>query len=177
MPYTRSLSDLHRARRQDGVVLVVALVMLAIISLASVAVMRNSLSGDKVSDNTRRHTQALQAAQAGLRYCENQVLDSKLTPEPVAPTPTDEAWRTFSNWTSGTIRQTVSEDFMTGKDHPAPPVNMPQCMAQLRTVGSALVVVVTARGFSDNYIQTNGRTEAGSVVWLQSILQLAATGG
>lgn len=166
----------RQSRKQEGIVLVIALVMLVVISLASVAIMRNSLSGDKVSDNTRRHTQALQAAQAALRFCENEVLDTKLMPQAAASSMNDETWRTFGKWSDESIRRTVSAEFMTGPDHPAPPANLPQCMAQFRSLGGKLIVVVTARGFSDNYTHTNGRTEAGSVVWLQSILQMASTG-
>jgi hypothetical protein len=49
-------------------------------------------------------------------------------------------------------------------------------MAQRRTLTGAAatdnIVVVTARGFSDNYVQDSaGHTQSGSVVWLQSIIQ------
>lgn len=167
-------------RRQTGVVLIVALVMLVIIGLASAAIMRNVLTGDTVSDNNRRQAHALQAAQAALRYCEGKVQDDASAIALPAVTNIDnEDWKTFSNWlkqpTMAGAPKTVPASFLTpGGTNPTVPKKLPQCMAQFRTVGSGQVIVVTARGFSENYEadSTTGRTEAGAVVWLQSIIQL-----
>jgi Tfp pilus assembly protein PilX len=168
-----------RPHRQRGVVLIVALVMLAIIGLMSAAVMRNALSNDVVSDNNRRSNQATQAAQAALRYCE-QLLTGEVT-VPAGATalstaaaetnPSNERWTSFSNWklatNAGGPVSVPSTVYASSK--------APQCMAQKRTLGSSEVIVVTARGFSDNYAENSdasGRTKAGSVVWLQSIIRL-----
>lgn len=165
--------------RQRGVVLIVALVMLAIIGLMSAAVMRNALSNDVVSDNNRRSNQATQAAQAALRYCE-QLLTGEVT-VPAGATalstaaaesnPSNERWTSFSNWklatNAGGPVSVPSTVYTSSK--------APQCMAQKRTLGTSEVIVVTARGFSDNYAENSdasGRTKAGSVVWLQSIIRL-----
>ena len=159
--------------RQSGVVLIVALVMLVVIGLASVSIMRNAISADIVSDNARRQNQALQGAQMALRFCENRVLAGTLPP---AAAITDSAtqtenWQVFTNWTNKN-NHTVASDTI-----PAP-ANTPTCMAQFRTIGAVggvggtNVVVTTARGFSENYVENNTRqTQAGSVVWLQSIVQ------
>lgn len=180
----RPSNPLHARRRQRGVVLIVALVMLVVIGLASVAIMRNVMGNDLVSENNRRHAQAMQAAQAALRFCELSVASSTMVP--AAPTPpAEEPWRTFSNWqgTAGTKANggpvRLPADFMNSTtshtdrygDGRAP---LPQCMAQMRSVsGSGTVVLITARGFSDNYAaKSNGDTAAGAVVWLQSIIQL-----
>lgn len=168
------------AHRQAGVVLIVALVMLVIIGLASAAIMRNVLTGDTVSDNNRRQAHALQAAQAALRYCEGKVQDDAAANAlPAVANIDDEDWKNFSNWlkaasTAGAPK-TVPASFLTpGGTNPTVPKKLPQCMAQFRTVGAGKVIVVTARGFSENYEadSTTGRTQAGAVVWLQSIIQL-----
>jgi type IV pilus assembly protein PilX len=172
-------------------VLVVALVMLAIIGLMSAAIMRNAISTDVVSDNNRRQTQANQAAQAALRYCEKLVTGEVTVPAgspafSVATAVTSQAnetWVTFANWlaaqAAGGPVAVPSTVYTTSKP--------PQCMAQHRTIqispappapatADTDVVVVTARGFSDNHEQdAQGRTKSGSVIWLQSIVQLEAT--
>lgn len=164
-------------QRQSGVVLIVALVMLVVIGLASVSIMRNAISTDIISDNTRRQTQALQGAQAGLRFCEMQVTsnDVAVAPEAAAASIQEEDWQTFSNWQATGKRRDVTAGFLQDADSKGAPLHVPQCMAQLRTVGgtAGTVVVITARGFSDNYTEdtTNHRTQAGAVVWLQSIVQ------
>jgi len=159
-------------------VLVVALVMLAIIGLMSAAIMRNAISTDVVSDNNRRQTQANQAAQAALRYCEKLVTGEVTVPAgspafSVATAVTSQAnetWVTFANWlaaqAAGGPVAVPSTVYTTSKP--------PQCMAQHRTLtGANDVIVVTARGFSDNHEQdAQGHTKAGSVIWLQSIVQL-----
>jgi type IV pilus assembly protein PilX len=184
---TRSpLSQGMTARRhQSGVVLIVAMVMLVIIGLASVAIMRNALNTDLISDNSRRQNQALQAAQAALRFCEGQIVAGLLTPATAITDATTqkEDWQTLSNWyaDTNTSRRVVTTDFIAGSTQTDAPSFRPQCMAQTRTVGSGAsassVVVITARGFSSNYAEdaTSRRSSAGSVVWLQSILQLAGS--
>lgn len=177
MMHKRAPSSSRNA--QSGVVLIVAMVMLVVIGLVSVAIMRGAMSADTVSDNTRRQAQALQAAQAALRFCEERIRTSAFTPAPAAATVNTENWRIFSRWQDATLVHTVEQAFLADQNSPSTP-NLPQCMAQLRAItGSATnpVVVVTSRGYSDNYTQTNGQTQAGSVVWLQSIVQFAVASG
>lgn len=171
------------ATRQSGVVLIVAMVMLVVIGLASVAIMRNTLDSDIISDNNRRQGQALLAAQAAMRYCEALAArsDATLKVLEAVDTPAQEAWSTFSNWTDDSDTGSVKEvdasylkSSSISEDKAPRPANapLPQCMAQKRTLPSGEVVVVTARGFSDNYAaDSSGRTTSGSVVWLQSIVQ------
>ena len=62
-----------RARAQRGFSLIIAMLMLAVIGLASAAIMRNATSGDQVANNNRLQTQANQYAQLALRFCESQL--------------------------------------------------------------------------------------------------------
>lgn len=179
LPMHLSHPSLRSSRpAQTGVVLIVALVMLVVISLASVAIMKGAINTDSVADNNRRQGQAMQGAQAGLRYCENQVTAKALTPSAAAGTVATEEWKNFAKWkTNSAPKQSVPANFLATDDSNAPVVaHLPECMAQFRALGSTQVVIVTSRGFSDNYVEnSDGKTQAGSVVWLQSILQLAAT--
>lgn len=56
------------------------------------------------------------------------------------------------------------------------PTTLPQCIVERQTLPGATpfpVIVVTARGFSTDYqADVNGNTTNGSVVWLQSILNM-----
>jgi Tfp pilus assembly protein PilX len=192
-PFNRPCMQVSsRSRRQHGVVLVVALVMLVIIGLASVAVMRNVMSNDLVSENNRRQGQAMQAAQAALRFCEGELVKNVMTPAAAVDAENDENWNTFSNWTTdgalssgGPVR--VNEAYLNSASQgqstrydtdDTSGTTRPQCMAQNRVLADGRsVIVVTARGFSDNFVadptQSNV-TVAGAVVWLQSFIQLAA---
>jgi Tfp pilus assembly protein PilX len=59
-------------RAQQGVALIVALVMLVIIALMSVSVIRGSLTSDLIANNARSQSLAQQSAELALRYCERQ---------------------------------------------------------------------------------------------------------
>jgi Tfp pilus assembly protein PilX len=175
----------HRATKQSGVVLVIALVMLVVIGLASVAIIRTASNTDAVSENSRRQNQAMQAAQAALLYCEQQIATDQLSP--AAATTGTENWRTFTNWndtqSNGTRARggplvvpvtTLTTNGVTGSRY-SNAIPLPRCMAQNRTVGSDAVIVVTAIGYSDDFAADgSGRTQAGATVWLQSFIRFAA---
>ena len=72
-------SALRQRRGERGVALMVALVMLVIIGIASVSIMRGALSSDLIANNTRVQTLAMQAAQIGLRYCEDEAVKHALS--------------------------------------------------------------------------------------------------
>jgi type II secretory pathway pseudopilin PulG len=59
--------------RQRGFSLIVAMVMLAVIGLASAAIMRNATGAGQLAASHRLRTQAGQFAQVALRFCENQL--------------------------------------------------------------------------------------------------------
>jgi type IV pilus assembly protein PilX len=159
-------------RRQQGVTLIVAMIVLVIIGLTSAAVMRGALSTDIVANNSRVQTLAMQAAQIGLKYCEIQTLQTikDITVLDVNP---PEQWDTFANWAKGAgMANEVPEAYMKSENGTFSPDHLPQCMAQKVDVNGKTVYQITARGFSPDYTQDGGFTETGSVVWLQSIVYL-----
>lgn len=171
----RNRSSLQR-RGQRGVALMVALVMLVIIGIASVSIMRGALSSDLIANNTRVQTLAMQAAQIGLRYCEDEAVKdamSQPTLVHVLPDAGERAWETLSNWADDEKVNEVPSQYMESDNSTFVPGTMPQCMVQLRNLGGTNIYEVTARGFSPDYAaDDDGNAASGSVVWLQSLLRI-----
>lgn len=173
-------------RAEQGVALIVALVMLVIIALMSVSVIRGSLTSDLIANNARSQSLAQQSAELALRYCERQadadikagtttfvlaaLADDDSNPANGRPT----RWDTFANWFGGgAVAVTVPDTVLVSADSPVKPPS-PQCLPEYTFLndGTTQVVLITARGFSPDYQQDDtGRTTAGSVVWLQSMLR------
>ncbi|RTL30115.1 MAG: hypothetical protein EKK47_11360 [Burkholderiales bacterium] len=161
--------------KQQGVTLLVVMVMLVVIGLVSVSAMRRAASADLVANNSRLEQLAKQSAEAGLRYCEAQIdtASTKLTIQSAQKPPALPMWQTLSNWSSSNIAVTVPTDFMKSADAAmVTPKQLPQCMAEYSPLDNN-IVIITSRGFSPDYsAMKNGETQSGSVIWLQSIVSL-----
>jgi type IV pilus assembly protein PilX len=173
----RRFSRLPRTAQQ-GVALIVALVMLVVIGLTSMAVMRGSLSADLVANNARVQTLASQQAQIALRYCERQLIepDASRTITIRDQLPVGYVWESFSNWFgAGKIADEVPAGLVASGDSSFVPATTPQCLAERNALPDGKgVFIVTARGFSPDFsADTDGRTLRGSVVWLQSTVRLS----
>ncbi len=164
-----------------GFSLIIAMLMLAVIGLASAAIMRNATSGDQVATNNRLQTQAGQYAQLALRFCEMQLAQAPAARSATLFDPaTPAAWATQSRWTTSgsNSAHTLSATDMGSSVQPRV---APQCMME----GTALphVYTVTARGFSPDFRadRGTGATRSGSVVWMQATIYadsaVAAPGG
>lgn len=164
---------LHTRSRQQGITLLVVMVMLVVIGLVSVSAMRRATNADMVANNSRLEQLAKQSAEAGLRYCEAQLIDPDKTLVVQAANATTPAWNTFANWQSGGKATTIPEAYLKSTDTAISlPRQLPQCMAEYSPLGNS-VVIVTSRGFSPDYrANNNGETQSGSVIWLQSIVSL-----
>jgi len=163
----------HQAAKQQGIVLVVVLVMLVVIGLASAFTMKQGINSDAVSQNVRAEALAQEAAQIALQFCEQQAAADKTK---IKVAHNQGHWNDLANWqkASGDSVPTTLDDksFASANASFAPKV-MPQCMAEYSPL-NAKVVLVTARGFSPDYEQdaTSRQTLRGSVVWLQSTIRL-----
>ncbi|MBC5785006.1 hypothetical protein H8N03_18815 [Ramlibacter sp. USB13] len=168
------------ARAQRGVSLIITMVMLVIIGLTAAAAMRSAISSEKVINNMRSEALAQQYAEAALRYCEQQMAlpsvsrVAKLQDDQIATIDYGAAtkWETTTSWVGGTpARVIVPNEQFKNTDSSFSPSVAPQCMAEKQKLadGTSVAVVVTARGFSPDYAaDADGKTTAGSVVWLQS---------
>jgi len=145
------------------------MLMLVIIGVMSVAVMRSVTSTDQVATGNRVQTQANQAAQMALRFCEDQL---GVTGGPVTvykPAPSPPAWTLKANWTKGGAHMayTLGRGDIQGGNANFPAVP-PQCLAEVSATDTS-IFTVTARGFSADYSHDDSyNTRTGSVIWLQS---------
>lgn len=145
--------------------MIIALIMLAIIAMMGASVVRSSMNTELVANNTRLQTFAAKAADFALRDCERRVLapaGALLIPQAFVD---GAQWNNIDNWSAG-------NDVDSATDGKAAMSTKPQCMAEYGDAANTFVVV-TARGFSPDYsADANGRTQTGSVVWVQSFLSL-----
>lgn len=177
----------HAPRRQSGIVLVVALIIMGVMAIASTAALKLALSGSQIAQGLRTANLAMQAAESGLRWCELQTRlwavnqPSAMTPQPAQANDLTRLWRTRANFgtamavpvpaavlnAAGLVNYPVLPDCiceeiaLEGVSNPPDPLN-PRAF------------LITARGFSPNYSRTNGET-AGGEVWLQSQIYIAHT--
>ena len=194
----RALPSRPLPARENGVVLVVVLVMLVVLGLAAASTMRNVSGSELVAQGARNHSSASQYAMAALMYCERQARDTPATAIMAPPAAADAAgnvtlWERSATWfaAAGTQPNLVPESAIKPTDATLtsgivlPP--RPQCIAECvslpaptagyapstRCNGANEAVYVTARGFSGDFTaDTNGHTTTGSAVWVQSILRM-----
>jgi len=182
---SRSYMRARQAPRQQGVVLVVVLVLLVAVTFMSVSVMRSSLGSDLLTNNNRTQALAMEVTQAALRFCEMDLRQNTgavlFTDTPPirarAATAAAMAWKVKNNWTGSTATaKTLQQSHLKSANTSLTPTKMPQCIAEFDPV-AANVIVVTARGFSPDYSEdATYAVKSGSVVWLQSRFMFAPTG-
>ncbi len=163
--------------RASGFSLIIAMLMLAVIGLASAAIMRNATSGDQVANNNRLQTQANQYAQLALRFCELQMVqEASARKVPLLPVATKPAWTVKDNWMKA--GSSSAHTLATAEIGSAvQPRVAPQCMMEATDVPN--VYTVTARGFSADFKADpgTGATRSGSTVWLQATILAESDGG
>jgi Tfp pilus assembly protein PilX len=174
-------------KKEKGVVLPIALIMLVIISFAGLLAARNSASYEQFSNNMRTNQVARQSAEAALRYCERVAIDQVENEgvnyaadagKIVSTTLTSDAnisdgeWNKKASWddaAANLIEVTLdpgSNVSDAAKSRYA--TNSPTCIIQPLINDRFLI---TARGLSnDASVDSDGLLESGSEVWLQSIL-------
>jgi type IV pilus assembly protein PilX len=170
-----------RRKKQGGVVLILALILLVIISTVAILAVRGAISGEQVSNNLRVNAVATQAAETGLRYCENNVL-AGLAPVLLLPltntTGIPSVWSSRANWTAANI-STVTTAVANSADSAGRTMSTrPVCMAEEMRLptsdqnSAGAAYLITSRGFSQDYqANSSGVATSGSEVWMQSILR------
>lgn len=156
--------------------LIISMIMLVIIGFTSVAVMRNTLSTDQVAVGTRSQAQALQYAQAALRWCEMRWQTASPTPA-VLDAAVPPHWAALSSWRgASSVAYTLSRgDLAATGPGIAFPAHAPQCLSERRVVDGDTLTVTTARGASLDFTDdARGHTRSGAMVWLQSTAAAAS---
>ncbi|MCK9687841.1 pilus assembly PilX family protein [Scleromatobacter humisilvae] len=156
--------------RAQGFSLIIAMLMLAVIGLASAAIMRNATSGDQVANNNRLQTQANQYAQLALRFCESQLaLPAASRSVALQPVASPEAWTAQANW--AVKGKALAHTLVPAEIGSAvQPRVAPQCLMEATAVPN--LYTVTARGFSADFKAdpSTGSTRNGSAIWLQATI-------
>lgn len=177
---------------QQGVVLVVALIMMAVIAVSSAIALRGAMSQDIVAVNQRSRSMASQAAEAALRYCEASITATNMSAaqaliKRAPPVAAEELpfWARPDSWTGGTgfiyVVQIPKAFQFDGSN--AVYNRQPECMIQELSLSAMPsqdrrsprpeAFAVTSRGFSPDYAESGNNTPvAGAVVWLQSTVQI-----
>lgn len=167
-----------------GSSLIITMIMLIVIGLTAAGAIRNATSSEKLTNNIRMQSLAQQYAEAGLRYCEDQMAitsTSRVTSLQDANVVTTtwggtSAWSLTTTWTgsggASASRTNVPTTQISSTDSSFTPTTVPQCVVERQILGDGkAALVITARGFSPDYTaNSNGTTASGSVVWLQSMI-------
>jgi type IV pilus assembly protein PilX len=174
-----------RARtRENGVVLVVALIMLMVLSILASISIRGASSTEEIANQSRQKALAQQMAEAALRFCEQQVVANAANPAmgfvPEAPpvgAGVPFTWETMSNWDAAVPAASLKTVAITAPGDVAGVAayfaRQPECMAQYTTPGNTKLFVTTARGFGPEVIAAkNGSAPKGTEVWNQSLVTL-----
>lgn len=184
---------------QQGMALLVSLLLLMVMSVGLAATLRAGGSTELSANSVRTQQLAMQAAEAALRHCERGAVEAiriaagELTgPATVAPVvnvfgatgsgpgTTYRAQRmnlwdgagTAPNVTILQAAQLNEAGFTTGGW--AQYQRMPECMAQFINPANLRQVIVTARGFGPEVdaADANRSRPRGTEVWLQSTLEV-----
>lgn len=159
--------------QQQGVILIIALILMVVIALGTVASMRLSGSDELVNNNTRSRVLAMQAANSAIVTCRTGVFNTAANWNVQTSTDEGTLWEDDSNWTASNIT-VVSAGF--GGYAPA---IQPQCMIEditeyMKTTTDKEHIVayrITAKGFSPNYTEdSSGIQIRGSQAWQQIIV-------
>jgi Tfp pilus assembly protein PilX len=179
---------------QQGVSLIIVLIMLGVIALTSAAALRSASSSERVGNNFRMQQLAFGYAEAALRYCEAQLTLadaarlSSLQEARLFIFTGDAApgWAKAATWTgsggAAASLTVVPEALVKPAASALQPLKLPECAVEKQSIpvvsqgvatGSGVVYVVTARGFSPDFTQdAKGLTVTGAVVWLQSLVAI-----
>lgn len=172
----------RRPKAQQGVVLVVALIMLIVISLLAAVGTRNAASSETVSGNIRTTELATQSAEIALRYCETAVQQIVSGTGTLASLPTVSMpasppnWQDMDNWDgagAATATFVIPASSVNTSTATVAFKRSPECQVERMTVGTSTTrtFVITARGFGPEVAAGTGRPQ-GSEVWLQSTFEL-----
>ncbi len=186
----------HRA--QVGASLLMVLAFVGLSSLLCAALLRDAAASQWLSTQLHMDRLAQQMAELGLRHCEQSLLLAEDERVPTLQEARIDAasvagglkwsgtgWEGLLRWQMGhphasaSLSSVPTELLVTG-DVSAAAHGWPQplCMVERYTLpssagGSTDSYLVTARGFSPDHIaDAEGKTQAGSAVWVQSILSI-----
>jgi len=175
---------LERPRSDNGIALVVVLVLLVVMGLAASVAMRGAITHEKVINNIRLEASAQAHAEIALRFCEGQLLLGPANREaalqnaenlPALPAG-GQRWTDFQAWAAARRGFSATAALHRLDPNLVAGAPAPECLVERMALnpGNDKVWVVTARGFSHDYREdvADSRILSGSVVWLQSFIHI-----
>ena len=173
--------------RQQGVVLIIALVLLVVMSLLAITALRNTSSNESLAGNVRTTELATQAADIALRHCEASALKLRGGASPyvtnfsasnLLPASSPPRWQDMTSQTGWDSALTaayvlplalVNQTNMPLITYQRPPECMVEPVPGV-TLGTATFYVITARGFGPEVEKADAARSrpVGSEVGLQS---------
>ena len=115
---------------QQGIVMLMTLILLTVMAVSTAVAVRLSLTTDMVGANLRARTLAFQAAEAALRYCEEKVINEFSTLPMLVNYQKDEEWAYDSAW-AGPAKLEVPREQLGLPDNIK---KNPQCLFRFLTI-------------------------------------------
>ena len=181
-------------RREQGVVLIIALILLVIISLLAVTSMRGAGSAESLAGNVRTTELATQAAEIALRHCEKAAIRHAKVTLGAGTDPdllnydvqgldgtkilwanTASQWQNLSTWDStATSTYVLTTTTLGSGTYKRPPECMVESLTGVTGTSTNAAFIITARGFGPEVAPADAsRTRPqGSEVWLQSTIEI-----
>ena len=115
---------------QQGIAMVMTLILLTVMAVSTAVAVRLSLTTDMVGANLRARTLAFQAAEAALRYCEEKVIREFTTLPMLVNYQKDEEWADDAAW-AGPAKLEVPREQLGLPDNIK---KNPQCLFRYLTI-------------------------------------------
>lgn len=177
-------------RTQEGAVLIIVLIMLALLSMTAATSVRNAQSTEAISGSTRHAELAGQAAEVALRHCEASVMKrmamrsgdtasevarfvTTFTDAHISPLTSLPAWQDAKGkWDTPSQYLFVLPPDLLGNTSLYK--RAPECMVESLTEPPKYHFIITARGFGPEVAAagTKGLRPLGTEVWLQTHIDL-----
>lgn len=173
----------RQAPHEDGIVLLLVLIILIALSGAAIWAAKATLSTEQVATSFRINVVAHELAELALRYCEDGVMknDTFLI---ILPLPLDaasgampQAWSNLTNWTASPSQVNAVPALQLQDALGTSPAIAPVCMIEeMRLVPIDMQHIqgflITARGFSQDYKEaSDGAITSGTDAWVQSMIR------
>ena len=175
---------LKKKLKQEGFILVIALILMLVMVFAAVAAIRLSGLDNQANSNTRSKLQAIQAAETAISYCKTEVFSGTPGINVIADLE-DEGfeWKKAEVWAdAGKINKLAQEDAFHSlqTDQIQTSIYLPECVIEDVSTftqensdkGQKVAAYkITARGYSPNYTaDSSGVQVSGAQVWLQVVV-------
>lgn len=130
LPMTSTSGWGRASTPQQGIVMVMTLILLTVMAVSTAVAVRLSLTTDMVGANLRARTLAFQAAEAALRYCEEKVINEFSTLPMLVNYQKDEEWLDEAAW-AGPAKLEVPREQLGLPDNIK---KNPQCLFRFLTI-------------------------------------------